>query len=296
MIRPPDQTSPVALADWLEVSLLGQLDEPHRISDAEINGALQDADIDPETEFANLRAEIGLRIRMLGEAYPVLRDGQGFARRGDWQERLPYAFLLLVSLNQFYEELVYNRGTANRPAEIFENLTSLALRKYVPGKTIRMGASRRDPVPAAFPDAVRFAAVSMNEEFGYGELEIHDSGDDGLDVIAWCPHIDNRPSQLIIMAQCAIGTDWHRKRDDLQNEVWRRHIRWQTQPVKAFSVPFFHPQGNSWTETAVRGGIIFDRLRIAALVEAGDLPEALSDAMIAWCQERLHQVAGLALG
>lgn len=296
MIHLPDDPSPLALADWLEVSLLGQIDEPHRISDTEITGLMDEAGIDPEINFANVRAEIGARIGILGHAYPIVRDGQGFSKRAGWELCLHYTFMLLASLNQHYEELVFKGGTANRPAEIFEWLTGLALQKYVAGKVVRIGAPRREPVPGGFPEAVKYLAAQMAEEFGYGELELQHSGDDAVDLAAWRPQVDRRPSQMIILAQCAIGIDWREKRSDFSEKVWRRHIRWHTDPVPAFAVPFFHEPGNTWRETAVRGGIIFDRARIMSLVDQASIPGELTADMNRWCTERLQQVSLLALG
>jgi hypothetical protein len=240
--------------------------------------------------------EVVGRVQLLGEVYPVVRDGYTFSRRFNWTDRLPYSFMLLASLNQHYAELVFSGGTAGRPAEYFEHLTGLALEKYMGGTALRIGAHRRDPVPAAFPEAVSFLSAQMMEDCGYGELEVQQSGDDNADVVAWCPHFDRRPSQVIILAQCAIGTDWREKPSELDTKVWRRHIRWHTDPLTAFAVPFFHELGNSWRETATRGGIIFDRPRIAALVSNSDIPPQLAADMTGWCNLRLKQGVALALG
>jgi hypothetical protein len=296
VIRLPDDLTPSSLADWLEISLLGEIDEPHSISDAEIYKVLRSADADVETEFENLRLEVVRRSRLLGDIYPLVREGYAFLRRTEWTERLTYSFMLLVSLNQSYADLVFGGGSATRPAELFEFLTALALERYLGGSAIRIGAHRRDPVPAAFPAAVRYLAVQLMEECGYGELEVHQSGDDNVDVVAWLPHFDRQPSQAIVLAQCAIGTDWRVKRSEIDAKVWRRHIRWHTEPMTAFAIPFFHEAGNSWRETATRGGLIFDRPRISSLVFNAEVPQQLAAGISEWCRARLEQTAALALG
>jgi hypothetical protein len=77
--------------------------------------------------------------------------------------------------------------------------------------------------------------------------------------------------------------------------MWRRHIDWHCVPLKGFAVPFHHQEGNSWRETASRAGIILDRLRIARLVDAAELPQTVRREMAAWCQTRLGKIAQLSL-
>src|SRR5438552_847759 len=134
MIRVPDSQSTHALADWVEASLFVLTEEPLRISDAEITGALQDFGFEAEADLANITKEITRRSRVLGHLYPVIRDGQGFIRSGDVLQQAIYAFLLLASLNQHYGDLVYAEGVANLPARVFEQLTGLAIKGYIGGE------------------------------------------------------------------------------------------------------------------------------------------------------------------
>jgi hypothetical protein len=201
--------------------------------------------------------------------------------------------MLLISLNQIYANLRFVGGTANEPAELFETLATNALSNYIGGISIRIGAPRRDPIPNAFPGAVRYAADELLEIFGYGELEIQDSGDDGLDILTYKSFSDTRSSQLVILSQCAIGTNWREKRSELDLDVWQRHIRFATRPSKAFVVPFqIEPEG-SWAETALRGGVIFDRARILTNLRE-PLPVALTDRIRVWCTARRLAVQALA--
>ena len=169
------------------------------------------------------------------------------------------------------------------------------MKKYLGGVAIRIGAPRRSPVPSGFPKAVRYAAEQLGEEFGYGKLEIQQSGDDGVDVIAWRSFGDNRPSQLVILAQCAIGTDWANKRSELDLKVWDHHIRWHTGPLKAFSVPFVIDTGGTWTETAARGGVVLDRTRLISLLASGDLQAPFRKKISKWCAERIKQAQTISL-
>lgn len=294
MIRPPIELTPTTVADWLEASQLSD-DAQERIADATVQDELEQANVEEtEVHLANLRGEVSRREQLLGPRYPLTRNGLGFRRKVAWQECLPYSFLLLVSLNQLYRPLVFQAGSANVPAELFESLAGAALKNYVGGEAIRIGAPRRQPVPAAFPHAVRYLADQLSETFGYGELEIQQGGDDGIDIVVWKPFNDRLSSQLVVLAQCAIGTDWKEKRSSLDLNVWGRHIRWATAPLRAFAVPFQHELGGIWEETGLRGGIILDRARIVANLPDPALPAAEIDRLRQWCVARLRRVRGLA--
>lgn len=294
MIRIPDRHDPDALSDWLETSLVSGISGKSRISDSAILSELTGQDIgDPEEMLDSLRVRVADRERVLEARYPIARLGLGYAAEGGWEACLIYIFLLFASLNQCYRDLSYKAGKASKPAELFERLTEYALKRYVGGDAIRIGAPRRKPVPSMFPEAVRYVSESVNEEYGYGNLEFQKSGDDGVDVIGWRPFRDRRSSQLIILAQCAIGTDWSSKRSGLDLAVWRRHIRWDSEPVKAFAVPFAVRVGGEWRETAARGGIVLDRLRLASLLDTDDLDPNLKWRMENWCKARVKEIRSL---
>ncbi|MBI2716758.1 MAG: hypothetical protein HYX37_20275 [Rhizobiales bacterium] len=293
MITLPETQDVVALVDWLEASLLTQ--KAPRISDEAIIDVLSEADLDdPESLLASMQQTFRFRSRTVGEAYPFTRDGSGFLRACSWPDSLPYSFMLFASLNQSYVELTYAKGRANRPAELFEHLASYAIEKYLVCEVVRIGAPRRHPVPTQFPSALDYTVDRLGEIIGHRDLEDHASGDDGVDLIGWRPFGDLRASQAIIFAQCAIGTDWRDKRDGVNLDMWRQHINWHSPPLKGFAIPFHHQSGKPWRETAIRAGIIFDRLRIARLVPPGALPQADRRSMTEWCSKtRLPQVLKL---
>lgn len=294
MITLPAALDAVSLVDWLEASLLTQ--NAGRISDTAVIDVLSEADAnDPDELLATITQTVRTRGNIVGAAYPFRRDGLGFARTGTWRRHLPYSFMLFTSLNQSYVELNFAGGIANRPAELFEVLAAKALERYLDCSVIRIGAPRRQPIPPQFPRALEYAVAELGEIIGQRDLEDHDSGDDGVDLIGWRSFGDTRASQAIILAQCAIGTDWRDKRDGVSLEMWRRHIDWHSAPLKGFAVPFHHEAGKSWRETATRAGIIFDRLRIAKLVAANELSAQTREAMIEWCETRCEKIVELTI-
>lgn len=292
MLPLPNEESPEALADWLEASLLTS-DFPVRVADAEITDVLEEAGRDKDEGLEQILQVTRQRAQLPANNYPVERAGQGFRLRGPWTDYLCYSFLLFVSLNQYYASLRYVRGSAGIPAKLFEHVTARAIAAFIGGsRVIRIGAPREPPVPSSFPAAIDYLVDVINEPAGARDLEYQSSGDDGLDLWGFKTFSDNRPGQLAVLAQCAIGTDWATKRSELDLSVWGRHVSWFSQPLKAFAVPFQIAAG-SWRETATRGGIVLDRLRIADLVVHGDLSNAHAVGMRAWTTRRRSQATQL---
>ena len=269
----------------MEASVLVQNNRA-RISDADLQDALEEAGRDKEECLEFILQQFHHRFHAVGARYPIERVGLGFRARGPWQNYLCYSFLLFVSLNQSYGELNFRTG-AREPAILFEVLTARALELLLGAEAIRIGAPRIAPVPAGFPAALAYLAEAIGEPVrGDGGLERHGSGDDGLDIWLTKRFHDERTSSLFVVAQCAIGEDWGVKRSELDLALWYRHIDWFTQPLKAFAVPFQINQ-DSWRETATRGGLILDRPRIAQSIDPAHLARPIVTRIRAWTQQRI---------
>lgn len=294
MIVVPNIQTPNSLADWIETSLLIGTDA--RLSDTSILDVMGEADLpDLDNLLADATKVIRLRRNILNNRYPIVRGGQGFTRENNWPDSLPYSFMLFVSLNQVYPELRFGQGTANEPAELFENITANSIQNYLRCNVIRIGAPRRKPVPSKFPTAIDYLCNTIGELAHQRDLEDHNSGDDGVDLVGWQSFQDNRHSQAIIFAQCAIGENWREKRDEVSLELWRRHVDWHSSPLKGFAVPFHHDPGRAWRETATRSGIIFDRIRITKLVQPDQFDGGLTRKIETFCKKRIKQIDKLTI-
>jgi hypothetical protein len=271
----------------MEASLLVQR-HPERISDADLQDALEEGGRDREEGLEQILQQFWHRSNAVGARYPVERAGLGFRSRGAWEDYLCYSFLLFVSLNQSYGELRF-RTDAGEPAILFEVVTARALELFLGGAAIRIGSPRLRPVPAGFPAALAYLADVIKEPVrGDGGLERHGGGDDGLDIWLTKGFQDERTSSVFVVAQCAIGEDWDAKRSELDLDLWHRHIDWFTKPLKAFAVPFQINQ-DSWRETATRGGLIFDRPRIAQAIEPAHLPRPIVTRIRNWTRQRIRR-------
>jgi len=287
LLRVPNVDEPESLTDWMEASLLVP-GHPERISDADLQDALDEAGRDRDEGLEHILQQFRHRSNAVGARYPIARAGLGFRARGEWEDYLCYSFLLFVSLNQSYGELSFRTG-AREPSILFEVVTARALELFLGGRAIRIGAPRLPPVPAGFPAALAYLADAVKEPVrGDGGLERHGSGDDGLDIWLMRRFQDDRTSSIFVVTQCAIGEDWGAKRSELDLALWYRHIDWFTTPLKAFAVPFQISQ-DSWRETATRGGLILDRPRITQAIEAAHLPGAIVTRIRNWTRQRIQQ-------
>jgi hypothetical protein len=154
-------------------------------------------------------------------------------------------------------------------AEVFENLVTKALARYVGGDAIRVGHPRRPPVPTAFRDLVPYLGARLREPVRRTVALREATKDLRADVIAWRPFADSRPGQVVVLAQCAIGADWRRKLTECNVDLWGRYIEFFASPCRAFGVPFTVPSQDHWLEYSSDGGIGLDRLRIVELLDGG---------------------------
>ena len=92
-----------------------------------------------------------------------------------------------------------------------------------------------------------------------------DQKDARLDLVVWRPFRDDRPGKLMGFGQCATGGDWPDKLTHLQPETFCS--MWLADspvvpPARMFFVPF-RIGLRRWMDVGRKGGIIFDRCRIA---------------------------------
>jgi hypothetical protein len=183
----------------------------------------------------------------------------------------PYVLLLLLSAAK---PTSGHSGTA----VLFERICCHAAFEYLGGsqnqaKVLRFGAPRKTPV-GQFHQAISHLCIEISEGGGckHPEKGKH-TGDDGLDIVAWRGFPDAKEGQLIVFGQCAGGLDrWEKKLMELDGQKfvrkWFRNML-VVDPVRAFFVPRRIPR-DDWEHSGIEGGILFDRCRIVACLQALD--------------------------
>ena len=177
-----------------------------------------------------------------------------------------YLFLLLLS--QFGKDAGPKGADASR---LFELVSMDAAAAYFGGsqsgvESYHFGAPRRS-TPRKFVDALDEMCRRMGEGKGCraDRHNLSDQKDAKLDLTVWRPFRDDHPGKLIGFGQCATGGDWKDKLTDLHPEAFCGMWMLDTpvvNPVRLFFIPF-RVERRQWMDFARRGGIIFDRCRIA---------------------------------
>lgn len=91
-----------------------------------------------------------------------------------------------------------------------------------------------------------------------------DTGDGGLDIVAWIPTGDELQSRLIYLGQCACTDDWVNKQDDSSYKTWSKTIVLTTYTNNIILVPFCYrkAEGNWFKIKDIRESYLIDRKRM----------------------------------
>lgn len=225
--------------------------------------------------------ELAFREQVVGDAYPV-RVNNGLATgRGDWQQTTSYAFLAMLAARVTYGLSL----SVQEPARRFEELVTVALEAYTGGEAVRFGWPHdRNEFPTDFKKAARDLAHQLGEKPGGMEAIGTNAKDYALDVVAWRGFSDQRRGQHILLCQCATGKDWNEK--VISERGWEKVIDFTVAPTRSVAFPFVPSREEAdviqWLDVAFKGGVPFDRLRIASLVTDATVGQALIDDMRKW--------------
>ena len=215
--------------------------------------------------------ELSLRKDYLAAHYPFAVDGALRAEAG--AQGSMYAFLTALT---FFGPTI--RAGAESGSSLFERICAAALVEYLGGpevvRSYDFGFPRRN-TPKNFRDAIN----ELCEELGEGlkckvsKPLTKNVKDAKLDLVAWVPFGDMRRNQLSVFGQCAAGSDWQSKLNELQPvdfcNIWLKEPP-AVLPLLAFFVPR-KVEDDVWFQVCVgERRIFFDRLRIASLLGRTD--------------------------
>jgi hypothetical protein len=266
----------------LDAILLGSVIVDQGVYDDRVAGALDDfepeetaaradwhrQDLSVETAVGEVHEEVERRASLLGEAYPFVLNGGLLTYKRSHSGF--YEFCLAISLAD-----QITRGNHVHLPRTFERLSALLMQGFLGGSasSLHLGTPRDEHVGARFVDAMRYAHEQTREWLWAPEaglpLEPSDTGDHGVDFVAWLSPPDGRNGSLFILGQCACGDDWTTKFEDVN---LRRYRKWfnpltYVDPMRAFTTPHHVP--DAWLDEALRlAGLVFDRARLTRLAEA----------------------------
>jgi hypothetical protein len=274
----------VELADWLELRALASHDQDASAGDLKsllnIEGAGGVEDL-----LAQTFDEIDYRRTAASESYPFQTTGTSIRQTEALSQGMKvYIFCLILS----YHGWTSKKGAKHNPWLLFEELSAYAAAAYVGGMAIVFGTASRDEGSSSFCARVDKLSKALREGGGYKKFPNVSVQDGKLDIVAWKESPDRRPSQLILVGQCAAGANWKSKLSELQPRegFWDNWM--QDAPVspliRSFFVPHSIGEPNQWAHSARRGGIFFDRCRVAHHVEmnhsdCGDLMDRMHSCL-----------------
>lgn len=301
MIPFPTLRSPSVLAEWAEAEIL--FGQASSLSQSDLLTLVQDEPIEDEdhvgidyhAELETLCNDVWFELRhrqfASGSQYPLAVQGAVLQRvvKG-WRDTIAFAFLLLLGLRQWYSFPIPPQKTA----KLFEDCVAVILKHYVGGEARRFGWPT-DGKTVDFETRARNLATALVARFVSLDNVSPAVKDHGLDVVAWRVIPDDRPSNLVLLCQCAIGGDWHKKIVHVQS--WQHVI--QMVPYAMNAVAFAFVPDNTdlerarWLDASLRGGLLFDRLRLTRYIPAA-FPTALAEELHNWLMERLQGLPQLA--
>jgi hypothetical protein len=286
MIQLPSSSETEVIADWAELCCL--FGERHSLSRSKIEQVIEDAGIeDHEFVISNIWQEINRRNEVAGGGYPVKAFVSRIETSADWNEAPVYVFQLLVASHSLFPKSRITGKRWNRTAKLFENLGSLALQKYLGGRSVNVGAPRESGVPKGFQDCLDYLSREIGELRGSVKIYNSKAKDEKVDIVAWNPFIDNRAGQVIILGHCAAGADWKDKVTEVSVELWSDYINWVANPIVAFVFPFVCLNDKDWRYLSRQTrGFLMDRLRIASVLSVGSIPDTMKQTLITWCQSQ----------
>ncbi len=231
--------------------------------------------------------ELEYRATVVGDTYPI-RVTHGLARRAveSWRDCPVYAFLTALNARYLYGL----DANLNMGARLFERLVVPALKRYWGGEAAHFGWPRSQQEEANFRAALPRLAHRIGERLIIEPSRIPTSLKDlEVDAIAWRP-VDDRRGQTVMLCQCAIGDDWDKK--GIRVGLWAVFVNFAVEPTIAIAFPFVPPAVRRFEDIEVewmllcgKGGVPFDRLRLAHLVQQDDLDSSLAAGIIQWTSD-----------
>lgn len=273
MFELPDADDAQRVADWVELELAL---ERESISKAWLTSIIEQSTGEQPSEpfLSDIWRVLGERARRYRHTRFAIEADLAF-RIESPEPPEPYLACLLFSL--------YGMNNRRNDPKLFERLIALCIKEYLGGKSYVFGWPPQDDVPANIESRVKEVCSVTKEKFG--EAPQHRYKDRGVDVISWKPFFENTPehrsNQIVILSQCAIGSDWRNKTSQIPLRAWGEYIHWATQPITAFAVPTVIHE-DLWHDISTEAGLLFDRIRIVNYMPL-PFPDAdLFDAISNW--------------
>ena len=268
------------LADWIEFhtiynnysyskAYLFSIVERYHSEESEEE---EDFEVDQSLFVDDVWGLLENRERLYGTNPPYNIHDNEIEPKISFEDCPAYIMCLLLSMYGNKEKVAYT-------GKLFEKLSSIAIQNYINGAIMIYG----HPSPT---NKVKHIADTLGEFFVREPHE--DFKDRGLDIVAWKPFEVGRCGQLVALFQCACGSNWNSKLNDLSSLVWNSYISWGSPPIRGFVFPKIHSKSRRFYDDCLAAGIIFDRARVYKNIANHPLQEELRTEIIDWCKNIIN--------
>jgi hypothetical protein len=253
------EPDPVSGADWLELSCF--LNYPSPITKAAVVGYLEGRFEEAEILASDIFRHIEWR-GTISPNYPFYISNSSIFSRADMSHSMEYLFPLLLSTHNFYRETKI--ADWSHVGDLFELFCTASINQLF-GNAVLIG-NTFGGFPTDFDNTLEQVCKIVNERKGPPHPKAKDFQDAGVDIIAW-KAFDKRKGQIVLLVQCASGSNWRKKGGDIKPRLWNQLVFWTIEPVKVLTFPyafdFDSPEAQEeWSFYAYDSGLLLDRLRL----------------------------------
>lgn len=224
-----------------------------------------------ESRIEGWFSSLEVRKNEYTDFYPFEIDSNKILLKENLDNKHYFYLLLLLSsclrnFNKSYQSLLTTD---------FELVSSEAFKRYLPhsAKIYKFGKSTDSNAryTGQIKDKINLFAEDLNLDICYKDyfFSSNDSGDYGLDVVAWIPFYPDKNMLYIqvFLAQCATGKDWLKKQDEplkIQNSIIGLGNATNT-----LFIPYDARNTNRiYSEEAkIKTHLLFDRFRLICLLK-----------------------------
>lgn len=240
--------------EMLDASEPGDEDEkvPTDLVDPPEGGSFEAERDDRHARRANeVFRYVNSRVDAFGSTYPfaIENNGRRLVLQDSTIPRGAYLFLLTCALLRY----VTNSGRSDLTSQ-FEKLCTLALKKRLPidAEVHLFGAgphSDSSIFGTLLVDKIQKLAEILGERatFDPSDFDPRDTGDHGLDIVAFLPPGDSISSKISFFGQCACTEEWVSKQFSSSDDAWGSLLTLMTRPANLCFIPFdFRRVDRTW--------------------------------------------------
>lgn len=220
------------------------------------------------------------RAARYGVVYPFEVDTQNrtLSLRESSDSRRLYLFILSCACFRYVKDPADRTSLAAK----FELLSLEALKEMMPSNSevhlFGSNSIENGRYKGLLYEKIKHLAKDLGEQViaRESDFERNDTGDNGLDLVAWVPSRDQLPGRIVVYAQVACTPQWVSKQHSSHASSWASVMNLTADPVNMVFIPFdYRRPGDDWyTRRHIHKSVVADRYRIITLLASQSDPHA----------------------